>query len=61
MCIQGEDVDVSDEFLLVLHCRSTEGPAARLARGESTSLISPLLRMALTDAILSKVVLTGAS
>ena len=32
-CASGEDVDVSDEFLLVLHCRSTEGlPRGLLGR-----------------------------
>ena len=39
--IQGEDVDVS-EFLLVLHCRNTEG--CRGCSDESTSLISQLLQ-----------------
>ena len=44
VCIQGEDVDVSEEFLLVLHCRSTEGLPLGACSDESTSLISQRLQ-----------------
>ena len=55
VCIQGEDVDVSEDFLLVLHCRSTEGlPRGLLGRVNLVDFSTT--PDALTDAILSKVV-----
>ena len=51
----GEDVDVSEDFLLVLHCRSTEGlPRGLLGRVNVVDFSTT--PDALTDAILSKVV-----